>query len=72
MIARRAFLSAAASPAGFIKAARRRTNVIFFLTDDHGAWALNCYGCPDIHTPNLDRLAAGGARFTSAFARTPV
>jgi len=43
-----------------------------FMTDDHGAWTLGCYGCPDMHTPNVDALANGGARFTRAFACTPV
>jgi arylsulfatase A-like enzyme len=52
--------------------AARRTNVVFFLTDDHGAWSLGAYGCPEFHTPNLDRLAANGARFSSAYAATPV
>ena len=51
---------------------KRRPNVIFVLTDDHGAWANHCYGCPDIQTPNIDRLAAGGIRFTNAYACTPV
>lgn len=54
------------------RAASQRTNVVMFMTDDHGAWALGCYGCRDMHTPNVDRLAAGGARFTNAFACTPV
>jgi choline-sulfatase len=52
--------------------ARRRTNVVFFMTDDHGAWALGSYGCQDLHTPVLDRLAGEGARFTRAYACTPV
>jgi choline-sulfatase len=43
-----------------------------FMTDDHGAWANGCYGCPEIQTPNIDRLAAGGVRFDRAFACTPV
>ncbi|MCL4401890.1 MAG: sulfatase-like hydrolase/transferase [Acidobacteria bacterium] len=51
---------------------RRRPNVVFVMTDDHGAWATGCYGCGDIRTPNLDRLAAEGTRFTRAFACTPV
>jgi arylsulfatase A-like enzyme len=50
----------------------RRPNVIMFMTDDHGAWATGAYSCRDIHTPNIDRLAAGGIRFTNAFACTPV
>jgi arylsulfatase A-like enzyme len=43
-----------------------------FMTDDHGAWALGSYGCGEMRTPNIDALAAGGARFTRAFACTPV
>ncbi len=43
-----------------------------FMTDDHGAWATGTYGCAGIHTPNIDRLAATGARFSRAFASTPV
>ncbi len=42
------------------------------MTDDHGAWATGAYGCPSIHTPHIDRLAATGIRFTNAFAATPV
>lgn len=69
---RRRFLSAlAAAP---LASAQRppRTNVVMFMTDDHGAWAMGAYGCPEMHTPNLDALAAGGARFTRAYACTPV
>ena len=54
------------------RAATRKTNVVLFMSDDHGAWANGCYGCPDIRTPNIDSLAAGGVRFTSAYACTPV
>jgi arylsulfatase A-like enzyme len=50
----------------------RKTNVVFFLTDDHGFWASSPYGCTDLHTPNLQRLSDGGARFTRAFSCTPV
>lgn len=47
-------------------------NVIFILTDNHGAWTLGCYGNKDIRTPNIDRLAAEGVRFTRAYANNPV
>ncbi len=50
----------------------RKTNVVMFMTDDHGAWAMGAYGCRDLDTPNLDHLASGGARFTRAYACTPV
>jgi arylsulfatase A-like enzyme len=53
-------------------AAARPTNVVFFLTDDHGAWSMGAYGCPEFRTPNLDRLAADGALFSRAYAGTPV
>ena len=42
------------------------------MTDDHGAWALGSEGCDEIRTPNLDRLAAQGMRFSRAYACTPV
>lgn len=51
---------------------RPRPNVVFFMTDDHGAWATSVYGCGDIRTPNIERLARGGMRFDNAFAATPV
>ncbi|WP_321477247.1 sulfatase-like hydrolase/transferase [uncultured Paludibaculum sp.] len=54
------------------KAATSRPNVVLFMSDDHGAWASGCYGCSDIRTPNIDSLAATGARFTGAYACTPV
>lgn len=53
-------------------AADRPPNVILILTDNHGAWTLGCYGNKDIHTPNLDRMAAEGVRFEHAFANNPV
>ena len=48
------------------------TNVIFVLTDDQGPWAAGCYGNPEIRTPNIDRLAATGARFDNFFCVSPV
>jgi iduronate 2-sulfatase len=45
----------------------RRPNVLFIVSDDLTATALSCYGNPICRTPNLDRLAARGMRFTRAF-----
>src|SRR3982751_1283461 len=50
----------------------RPPNVVFILTDNQGAWTLGCYGNPDIRTPNIDRLAAEGIRFTRALSSNPV
>ncbi|MBW3543046.1 MAG: sulfatase-like hydrolase/transferase [Planctomycetes bacterium] len=52
--------------------APRRPNVVFILTDNHGAWTLGCYGNRDIRTPHIDRLAAEGVRFTRAFSSNAV
>ena len=37
-------------------------NIIYILADDLGWGSLGCYGATKVKTPNLDRLAAGGAR----------
>ena len=42
-------------------------NIILFVSDDHGMDALGCYGNPVIQTPNMDKLAAQGVRFTNAY-----
>ena len=49
-----------------------RPNIVLFLTDDQGAWAMGCAGNSEIHTPNLDRLAAQGTRFDNFFCASPV
>jgi arylsulfatase A-like enzyme len=59
------FLSVVAAE---ISAAARGPNVIFILMDDLGWTDLTCYGSSFYETPNLDRLAARGMRFTSAYA----
>ncbi len=53
-------------------AADRRPNLVFILTDNHGAWTLGCYGNPDIRTPNLDRMAEEGMLFNRALSSNPV
>lgn len=49
-----------------------RPNILFILCDDLGVNDLHCYGRADHHTPNLDRLARQGTRFTSAYAAQAV
>ncbi len=49
-----------------------RPNIIFILADDLGYGDLGCYGQKQIQTPNIDRLAAEGMRFTDHYAGTTV
>ncbi|MBA4148474.1 MAG: sulfatase-like hydrolase/transferase [Verrucomicrobia bacterium] len=55
-----------------VAAAKPAPNVIFILTDNHGAWTLGCYGNKEIRTPNIDKLAAEGTLFTRAFCNNSV
>lgn len=71
---RRRFLAGAASLTGaalfspgvaISAASRRKPNVIVIYTDDLGFGDLSCYGAGQIDTPNIDRLATEGVRFTN-------
>ncbi len=53
-------------------AAERKPNIIFILADDLGYGDLGCYGQKLIQTPNLDRMAAEGMRFTQFYAGSTV
>ncbi|MBD3181514.1 sulfatase-like hydrolase/transferase [Candidatus Poribacteria bacterium] len=45
-----------------------KTNVVFIMTDNQGAWTLGCYGNDDILTPNIDNMAEEGVKFSQAYA----
>ncbi|HMC11408.1 MAG TPA: sulfatase-like hydrolase/transferase, partial [Pirellulaceae bacterium] len=47
-------------------------NIIFVLVDDMGYADLGCMGAKDIRTPNIDRLASEGLKFTNFYANAPV
>ena len=49
-----------------------RPNIIFMMADDLGYGDLGCYGQKHIQTPNIDRLAAEGTRFTQVYAGSTV
>jgi arylsulfatase A-like enzyme len=63
------FLAAIALASGLTAAP---PNIVFFLADDLGQRDLGCYGSTFYETPNLDRLARDGAKFTDAYAACPV
>lgn len=49
-----------------------RPNILFIMADDLGYGDLGCYGATDIKTPNLDKLARSGMRFTDFYANGPI
>src|SRR5512137_1680519 len=53
-------------------AAGSKPNILFILADDLGYGDLGCYGATKIRTPNCDRLAAHGLRFTDAHSPSAV
>ena len=47
--------------------ANKPYNIVYIMTDDHTAQMMSCYDTRYIETPNLDRIAADGVRFTNSF-----
>jgi arylsulfatase A-like enzyme len=64
-------LALLAVPAGTL-AADARPNILYIMADDHAAHALSCYGSKVNTTPHLDRIAAGGMRFTDCFVTNSI
>jgi arylsulfatase A len=50
----------------------KKTNIVYILADDLGYAELGCYGQKKIKTPNIDKLAAEGMRFTQHYSGNPV
>jgi len=63
-----------AMPKGFdlLASGKRKPNVIFILADDLGYSDLSCYGQKRFKTPNIDKLAAEGMKFSQAYSGSPV
>ena len=60
------------SPALIVAQGPERPNIVFIMADDLGYGDLSCYGQQLMRTPNIDRLAQEGMRFTQAYAGGPV
>ena len=73
---RRAALGTLALASGidnvFGQTVSRPPNIVFILADDLGYADVSCYGRRDLVTPNIDRIAAQGVRFTQGYANSPV
>lgn len=50
----------------------RKPNIIYILADDLGMGEVGCYGQKKIRTPNIDRIAAEGMKFTAHYSGSPV
>ena len=65
---RRQFLLSTFSAAALSAQPTRKPNIVWIMADDMGYGDLGCYGQKHIKTPNIDRLAKEGTRFTDAYA----
>src|ERR1044071_8574858 len=65
-------LSCARAAAADTAKAQDRQNIVFILADDLGPGDLGCYGQKLIRTPNVDRLAEQGMRFTQVYCGSTV
>ena len=59
-------------PSGAVAAALEKPNVVLILADDLGFADVSSYGVKRIETPNIDRIAKEGVRFTDAYVTSPV
>ncbi len=59
-------------PAMLMAADNKKPNIIYILADDLGYGDLGCYGQKLIETPNINKLAAKGMRFTQHYSGAPV
>src|SRR6059036_663541 len=70
-LTRREFIAATVLTPWFRQTASR-PNILFIMADDLGYADLSCYGRRDYSTPNIDRLATTGMKFTQAYANSAV
>ncbi|MGH9658770.1 MAG: sulfatase family protein [Bryobacteraceae bacterium] len=71
-VTRKQFLSTAAAPLGNAQRPARKPNVLVLLSDQHRPDLMTCAGRDLVPTPNLDRIASRGTRFTRAYCPYPV
>lgn len=67
-----ALLGACLAAGVAVAAPPSKPNVVLILADDLGVNDLGCYGRKEHHTPNLDRMAAEGMRFTCGYCAQPI
>ena len=55
-----------------LPATAAKPNIIIIFTDDQGYQDLGCFGSPNIRTPNIDRMAKEGRKFTNFMVASPI
>lgn len=68
---RREWMGASAAAPALLQAQNRKPNILFLISDDHSHPDLGCNGNSAVTTPNLDRMAAQGARFEHCYVSSP-
>lgn len=70
----RLFLLVSISTVGIaaVTSTAKKPNILFIFSDDHAQAAISSYGSKINRTPNIDRIAAGGARFTQSFVTNSI
>jgi arylsulfatase len=66
------FLFQTLGPVFGAQPAAEKPNIVFILADDLGHGDVGCYGAKHIRTPNIDRIASEGMRFTNFYVAQPV
>ena len=66
------FIISIISISSFGQIISEKSNIIFFLVDDLGWTDLSCYGSSFYETPNIDKLAEEGVKFTNAYSTCSV
>src|SRR5262245_1603814 len=70
---RREFLGSAIGAVGAaVAAGSRQPNILYIMADDHAAHAISAYGSRINQTPNIDRIAKDGVRFTNCFCTNSI
>jgi arylsulfatase A-like enzyme len=74
VLTRRDLLAVAAASATRLATAagRPQPNILYIMADDHAAHAISAYGSRINRTPNIDRIAAGGVRFSNCFCTNSI
>ena len=69
---RRELLGLLGGAGAVLGAGRPRPNILYIMADDHAAHAISAYGSRINQTPNIDRIAQGGVRFTNCFCTNSI